>query len=361
MLLEELKKIGIKQHVIFVLVILLIIQAGYTGSRQMYSRTVTKTAEKYADVYDEYLGKLQGKWDQKKDQWLNQCLKEKDSAQEEYASLVDQLLAGEISDEQLYTYYKNTPFSQNKYSDVLNELDEKRDYVKKDPSHRYMLKENGWTYFYEDHLIYYIYLLFLLVIFIPLFIREKESRMDILQGLSVKGQKKIFVYKILAAWLYAVAGLLLLMVEKYLIYKVRYGLEHAHYPIQSLTIFESCPWNISVGNALMVEILLLLCASFLLGAVIVLASMYIPRTLDVCLLILVLVFVPVFIFSKDILFHYPGITSYLFPDQLVYGWWDEDLGKHVYKTSRQFLIQGGSAVVAGLLFLWWAGKREKKI
>lgn len=361
MLLEELKKIWIKQHILIVLVIFLIIQAVYVGGRGLYSHTVTKISEKNGKIYEEFYSQLKGKWSNEKEEKLDGWLQERNDSSIQYNNLVDQLLTGEISEEALYTYYHENPFCQTRYTDVLDELDQQRNYIIKNPRQRYMMNINGWTYFFEDHFVYYFYFLFLLILFIPLFIREKETKMDLLQGLSAKGQKKIFSNKILAAVITMCSGSFLLMIEKYVLYYVRCDMGNITFPIQSLTIFETCPWNVSISAVLVVEMFLLLSAGFLLGGVITVCSMFIPRTIDISLLILILVFVPMFVVSKEILFYYPNMTSLLFPTQLVYGWRDIDVGVQVYKTGKELLMIVIAAVLVGTVLLWIAQKRGQKV
>lgn len=360
MLWEELKKIWIKQRVLFVLSLLFAVQAGYVGCRGLYSQKAAKAVERNETIYEQFYSQLEGRWDPGKDALLDEWLRERDESQARYNTLVDQLLTGDISEEVLYTYYHGTPFCQNRYTDVLEELDQQRNYVKQDTGKRYMMKGNGWVYYFEDHFLYYLYFVFLLVLFIPLFIREKETGMDLLQGLSAKGQKRIFDHKILAAFTVMGSGLLLLTGEKFVLYSVRCGLDNMMYPIQSLPVFETCPWNIPVVGGLMAELLLLLCAGVLLGGVTVACSMFIPRTIDVCLIVLILVFVPMFLFSKDFLFHYPILTSLLYPDQLVYGWRDIDIGEQVYKTGREIGWIGAGSLLAGMVLFGIAKIRGRR-
>ncbi len=361
MLWEELKKIWIKQHVLFVLVILLLVQAGYVSCRGLYSHKVTKTAERNEKIYEEFYSQLKGKWNQKKEAQLDTWLKERDDCLIQYNTLVDKLMTGEISEDILYKYYFDTPFCQTRFMDVLDDLEKQRDYIKKNISQRYMMKTNGWVYFFEDHFIYYLYFLFLLVIFIPLFIREKITKMNLMQKLSAKGQNKIFNNKILAAVIIMWSGILLLSAEKYFLYYARCGMENITYPIQSLSLFEDCPWNICIGVVIMVEILLLACAGYLLGGVIIFCSVFIPKTIDVCLIIMILVFVPMFIISREIMFRYPNMTSILYPDQLVYGWRDIDIGAQIYKTQKELQLIGAVAVLVGTVLLWISRKRGQGI
>lgn len=357
MLLEELKKIWIKQHILAALAVLLIVQAGFTLGRGLYSHTVTKVSENNEKIYEEFYGRLEGKWSDEKEERLNEWIREKEDSSVQYNNLVDQLLTGDISEEVLYTYYHENPFCQKGYTDVIDELDQQRKYIIKNPGRRYMMNMNGWTYFFEDHFVYYFYFLFLLVLFIPLYIREKEMKMNLLQGLSAKGQKKIFAAKISAAIFTMWSGLFLMMGEKYVLYYVRCDMGNIRFPIQSLTIFETCPWNIPIGGALAAEVFLLLCAGFLLGGVITVCSMFVPGTIDLCLLILVLVFVPMFVVSKELLFCYPNMTSLLFPAQFIYGLRDIDTGAQIYKPGKELLLTGTAAVLVGTVLLWIARKK----
>lgn len=361
MLQEELKKIWIRQRVLFVVILLLAIQAGYIGFRGLYSHTVTKTAEKYGEVYEELGRTLNGRWDQTKDAVLNEWLKESERSSAKYYELVNQLLAGEISDEVLYTYYNNTTFCQSEYEQVLDELDQQRTYINKDSERRYMMKTNGWVYYFEDHFMYHLYFLFLIILLIPLFIRERETQMDLLQGLSAKGQGKIFSIKILAVVITMWGGLLLLAGEKYIFYWMRCGMEDITYPVQSLPLFENSPWRVSIGGVILIEILLLACAGYLLAGVITLCAMFIPGSMEVCLLVLVLVFVPMFLVPNEVLFRYPFLTSLLYPEQYVSGWWNVDTGDQVFKTGRQLARVCVAAISAGTILLLIARKRGQKV
>lgn len=361
MLQEELKKILIKQRVLLVLAILLVVQAGYIGFRGLYSHTVSKVAEKNNEIYEEYSHTLQGKWNPEKDARLDEWLQERDACTMEYNNLVDKMLMGEITDEALYTYYKKTPFCQNQYMEVLDELDQQRMYVKENPDQRYMMKTNGWIYFFEDHFVYALYFILLLVLYIPLFIREKETQMDLLQSLSAAGQSRIFGIKILAAWITMLGSLLLLITEKYVLYLLRCGLKNVTYPIQSLSIFADCPWRVSIGVVIIVEMLLLVCAGYLFCGIVSLCSMIIPRTIEVCFLVLILVFVPMFLVSEELLFRYPILTSLLYPKQLTFGWRDINIGEMVYKSQSEMVCIGVVTLLIGGIFLLLAKKRGQKI
>lgn len=361
MLQEELKKILIKQRVLFVLVILLVVQAGYIGFRGLYSHTVSKVPEKNNEIYEEYSHTLQGKWNPEKDARLDEWLQKLDKCTTEYNTLVDKMLKGEITDEILYKYYKKTPFCQNQYVEVLDELDQQRMYIKENPNQRYMMKTNGWIYFFEDHLIYVLYFVLLLVLYVPLFIREKESQMNLLQSLSATGQGHIFFIKILASWITMFSGLLLMVIEKYVLYHLRCGLRNVTYPIQSLSIFSDCPWRVSIGVAIIVEILLLGCAGYLFCGIVTLCSTIVPRTIEVCFFMLILVFVPMFLVSEELLFRYPILTSLLYPKQLTFGWRDINIGEMVYKSQSELVGIGVVTLLLGAIILLLAKKRGQKI
>lgn len=361
MLWEELKKICIKQRVLFVLILLLAVQAGYIGFRGLYSHTVSKVPEKYSEIYDEYRQPLQGTWTPEKDAILDEWLQKRDSCTTEYNALVDQMLMGEITDEVLYSYYKKTPLCQNEYADVLEELEQQRKYIKADQSRRYMMAVNGWTYFFEDHLIYVLYFVLLLVLYVPLFIREKESQMDLLQNLSAAGQGKIFSIKILASLITMFGSLLILLTEKYALYHLRCGLEHREYPVQSLSIFSDCPWQVSIGTAIIVELLLLGCAGYLFCGMVTFLSFIVPRIIEVCFSMLILVFVPMFLVSEEFLFRYPILPSLLYPKQLTFGWRDINTGRMVYKSQNELILLGVVTLLTGAVFLLLAKKRGQKI
>ncbi len=364
MLREELKKIWLKQHIFLLLVLLLVVQGGYVGTRGLYSRYASKAAEKEESLYDEFLRSIGGKWDEKKDKQLNRWLAKRDECSKKYDSLVDQLLVQEISDETLQTYCKETPFVQNAYLAVLDDLSEKRDYIKEDSEHRYMIKGNGWIYFYEDHMIYYFYFLFLIVMIIPLFIREKETQMDILHALSTKGYGGVYRYKLIAIIMSIGIGLLLLYGEKYVLYQMRCSMEYGNCPIQSLGLFEDCPWQVSIWEGIIVELLLLFAgACFLLG-IIVLCSMIVPRISEVCLATAMIVFIPNFVVSDEILFRYPFVSSLLFPDEYVCGFYATegiDSGKYVYKSAKEFVIMIALVGVVTAAMLWCAKRRGEVV
>lgn len=360
MLREEFKKVLIKQRVLLLFTVLLVIQAGYTGFRELYSFTVTKTAEKYDTVYESLTDPLDGKWNPEKNRQLNQWLEESERCLAQYNTLVDQLLAGEITDETLYTYYQSAPFGQTPYTEVLRELDEQRDYIQKNPGRRYMMQTNGWTYFFEDRFVYALYFLFLLVLYIPLFFGERETQMDLLQKLSAKGGTRIFTCQSAVAALIAWGGLCVLELEKFLLYAGRCGLKHITYPIQSLSLFETCPWDIPIGAAILVEILLLACAGYLLGGVITLCAMFLAGAIEVCLCILIVVFIPMYLVPEEFLFRYPALPSLLFPDLFVFGWRDIDTGEQVYKSGIELVLTGTVVMLAGTVLLCLAERRGQR-
>lgn len=340
---------------------LLVVQAGYVGFRGLYSYTVSKVPEKNSEIYEVYIRLLRGKWNKEKDAKLDKWLEERDASKEKYNTLVDKMLRGEVTDEELYTYHKETPFSQNKFGEVLDELEQQREYIRTNQEQRYMMKPNGWIYFFEDHFLYTLYFIFLLALCIPLFIQEKESQMELLQGLSAKGQGNIFCIKILAAGITMSGGLIFLMLEKYILYYLRCGLQNADYPIQSLSIFSDCPWNVSIGTAIAVEILLLGCGGYLLCGVVTWLAMIIPRIIEVCFLLLVFVYVPMFLVSDELLFRYPCLTSLLYPGLLTFGWRDIRTGSMVYKSQHELIVLGAVTLLTGTVFLVLAKKRGKKI
>ena len=356
---EELKKILLKQRILPVLCLLLAVQFGYAAFRGLYSRYAPKVAEKYSQVYDMFAGPLEGAWDEEKEKKLDRWIEKRDDSLAGYNDLVDQMVVGEATEEEVYAYFQKTPFCHTAYINALDELDRQREYAREDAGRRYIMKPNGWIYFFEDHMVYALFFLLLLTLYIPLLIREEETQMSILQKLSARGMRQIFFCKWAAAVLVMWGGLALLMAEKYLIYYGRCRMDHMEYPIQSLPLFESCPWHVSIGAGILLEFLLLACGGYLLGGVITVFSAIISKALDVCLLTLVLVFAPLFVVSEERLFRVPVLTTLVFPKLLMYGWRDTEIGEQVYKSQGELLAISILGIFMGTILFWLAQRRAR--
>jgi hypothetical protein len=301
---------------------------------------VNAKIENNKEIYREYSECVGGPLTEDSEKYLNEIFSERNRLDGEVDALIERLMAGKITEEDYYAFFRENPHAETEYSTVAEILESQYAYVKEEPLKRYIINYNGWTNYFENQIGSVIQLVMVLLVFIPMFCYEYDSRMYILQKMSAKGYHTIFCSKMTAGGLVVIASAVILTTEKLVLHHLRYGLEDQGYPIQSLPRFRDCPWSITIGQGILVDSAVFIVGSLFTAAFIAVLSFFSHRILNLTIVALSVIWIPYFLVSEEIRYAFPFFLSLLFPKGFVMGVLNGNLQVYDYLSAKEFLVMG---------------------
>ncbi|MCR5691447.1 MAG: hypothetical protein K6G62_04425, partial [Eubacterium sp.] len=240
--------------------------------------------------------------------------------EDEYSQLTWDLLNKKISEDKFYEFVNKHAEIEYEYQSCLRVIKKKIDYVKKDPKRRYVIKTDGWFFYFNDNLISFLILIFLMIMTIPIMRIEYLPEMKSIRSLSVLGHKKSFLIQLLTFIVVGEFFMLTSNLLKLLIYHLRYGLESWDAPLQSIELFEKCKWNISIGNLVLANILLQGIGVIFFCLLSAMVVSFLEKNMESFFSILILLLVPPMFFSEELQSKIPNPYTYLFSSELLKGY-----------------------------------------
>lgn len=316
MIQEELKKILLKQKVIWILGIGILIQsifvlhAGYDSEIMIDSNI---------EGYNEYICKYSGKLtaDKVKEYEIEEV--NIDFVLKDITELDQQKKNNQISKE-YYTTQRLIYIKRLNNAQIFDVISSKYNYSLEDVDNRYIMDERGWETILSNNNPDIVYILFIIISTSILFNIEYEVGMHLLELSMINGKKVLFNIKVVVAILLMSVSTLIYSFLELVIMNSLVGLKGASYPLQSLRYFESSEYNISIIAAFFLVCVLRLFGGFLLIAFIAVFSSMMRNTIPVAVLSLILIYFPYFLIRhQDILYRIPLPTGLLCSEGILLG------------------------------------------
>lgn len=116
-------------------------------------------------------------------------------------------------------------------------------------SNRYLLNTNAWDALLSDGSLDFFVIIFVMLIASVCFGSEIASEMDVMLRVSLKGEKRLGLYKLRLVMVVSSLNFSLEYAIKIWFYHIKYGFSHGDYPLQSLSGFQSYLGEVSLLEA----------------------------------------------------------------------------------------------------------------
>lgn len=335
-LLQELKKILIKRRVICVFAFVLLASGIYNFFREP-ARNVDRSIEDNKDCYIKIMNKIEGKSNLKNRKYIDELKNEIDDAEFKMLKMADEYESGIISQaEYVNNVIKLSNILTNK--NVVDLIGSHQEYVIQDEKQRYYLYQNGWIDLFQSTGIDIALFVLVLLAITPVFCKEYETDMYIINRISSGGNKYMYRTKIIASMVVTTTMSIILCIENILVEYFRFGLKGISYPIQSIHIWGNYPWKLNIGQMLIIYILLSILAAIYLSSIIIFFSVITKKVLNTILITLSVVFIPMFILEEKMIYKLPMPINLLKKQGYLIGIYNIDIGKTDFFSRKQLLI-----------------------
>lgn len=294
MLKHEIKKLFIKQYGILLMVVtamleIFVMSSIYTPKH--FDNEVTK------NNYYNYMSYLCGQFTTEKEEYVYAEQEKIFAAQSTEQHIINQILSGEVTDEEDYS---NTLLEVRPLIDKTEALDlvfEQYNYVSENPENRFFISGDfaGLSRDYPDVLFS---ALVIMVTALAFFSEENSSVLTLIKSYP-NGKCKTLYAKIGSlVLLITLMQILLTICELFFLCKES-GIEALFYPIQSISFFSGCKYNVSIlSGYIFMQIIRLIGYLFLVG-VTVLLSVTVKKPLVVVFVPCSLCMLQQFVFAED--------------------------------------------------------------
>lgn len=324
MIKEELYKIVVKEKGYVFLALFIVIKLLYSGFFVGNSLLVDYDVEKNKSDYSKILSSEEN---------IRNYIEEYDNASSEVDAVMDQLLNKEISDEEYNEIISS-------YTEILHRqklvdyLKNQRDYVDANDGTSYVY-QNGWNTFFNGLRMDLLLLILLILFTSTLFTKEYETKMNIISKMCVKGGKSLFTSKLLTGLLVNETIVIIWWGLSLIIAGARYGLDGYNASIQSLYLFQECPWNLTILQVSILALGMLLLYGLLFNMTLCLVSVIAKNTIALLGILLGIIIIPCVLLPEKLFMKFPILSSYLYFDQFIFGVFDQETGRRVYMSMGE--------------------------
>lgn len=307
--------------------------------------------EENKKAFLEYEKELGGKLTKQKQKKIKFLIKQQKQANEFLLEQGKLLTEGTITIQEYQEHsIKEREILQKR--EVIDLLNEQYQYVKAKKEHRFLLYPNGWINFFQKAGKDFFCFFCIIFLTTTVFLREFEQGTQKMNLVCICGRKTLYDIK----WCVALTIAILFSVFSYFIEIViaagRYGLKHSSYPLQSLSLFEDCPWNISLMEAAILVLFLKIIGVILFTSLLQFCCLFFQKTIPSLVTSLLLTAIPYFFLSKKLLYSLPIPTSFFLLDGFLSGIYNIETGHYDFFSKKEFLIITGQVFFLILCFIF---------
>lgn len=299
----EINKLLIKQKALPIIIFFLLIKIMF-----LYLSPLKKDLmiERNKHNYIYYINILSGKLTEKKERYIKEEEKIIEDAKNSINILNSNLEKSKINEEQYIAKskkYTKILDREKALKIILNELK----YVENHKENRCFLYKTGWNELIAKENIDIIAIVLLLTIVVPFFANEYEKEMNLIIIPSKKGSREAVIIKIIVSILMVIAISSLFAFTEYTFYNVKYGLQGASYPLQSLEFFQNSTRDISILETFILINIIKTIGYILLVLISILLSIKVKNSLPAIFFSACTVCIPYFIFKTgELKYKLPG-------------------------------------------------------
>lgn len=275
------------------------------------------------EVYRSYLKQVGGKLDEEKEAFILTQFNEMEAATSEINDLEDDYAEGKINKQQYLD--KLAYFSKLKDEEsVIKQFYIKYKYVLEDRENRYIIDMDGWSKLLENEQLDYFLILLIMLVTVPIFCNEYETKMQDLHICSRNGRGQMIVVKAVIAGLLAMFTCLMFHAIEYFFYKQIYGLDYGYAPIRSLEFFKDSTLHTSLFSLWIMIVCIRILGALYTSLLVLMISVMVKRSLLAVVTNCVFILAPEFIITEKHLSYclpWPTAlihaTGYFYPNQYV--------------------------------------------
>jgi Apolipoprotein N-acyltransferase len=342
-IMQEAKKCLVKKHMIVLWMILLAMKFFYGMELQGESRFISSDLEECKASYMTYINRWQGKLTDTKKEEIEKYLNTYHDKADSVSRLGDAEYRKEISRKK---YIEELVSFQESYGDekAVSILENQYNYIMENRDSKYFVYYNGWVNFFrglgQD--------IFLLALAVPAFVllccREYESGMNILNRTTKRGRKMLYWNKVFVGVIFSALFTCSFYIVDLCASQSLYGLEGWGYPIQSIHIFADCPWRISIGEMVILSVLLLILGTIYLSAITFVCAAIMKKVIPVGVVALSILLLPIFLFGDGV-YRMPLPTGFFQLQGYILGNYNVERRQVEYMAWKELLRVIGLSVV----------------
>lgn len=211
-------------------------------------KPVSSDIENNLEGYTYYLKSVEGKVTEKTDDFFETTADDFAAMEREFQTIYEKVSDGRLTKEE----------SKLRIAELEKVLQKKEGFLvlynqyteaKTKRSNRYLLNTNAWDALLMDGSLDFLLVIFIMLIASVSFGSEITSEMDVMLRISVKGEKRLGIYKLKLVVLVSCLSFILEYAVKILFYHFKYGFSHGDYPLQSLSDFQSYSGEVTLLEA----------------------------------------------------------------------------------------------------------------
>lgn len=204
--------------------------------------------ENNLEGYTYYLKSVEGKVTEKTDDFFATTADAFTAMESEFQTIYEKVSSGKLTKEESKLRISDLEEKLQKKEGFLALYDQYTD-AKINCSNRYLLNTNAWDALLSNDSLDFLLIIFVMLIGSVCFGSEITSEMDVMLRISMRGEKRIGLYKLMLVTLVSSLSFTLKYMVKIVFYHIKYGFSHGNYPLQSLFDFHSYLGEVSLLEA----------------------------------------------------------------------------------------------------------------
>ena len=346
---QEMKRMAFKNRMLLLFIAIFAIRFVYLMWQEpgrIINPEIEESKSEYMQLLEEYGGELSYDKQKHYEDEYNRCdetvQKVSDSFMEEFY--------GKITYDEFWKVKKSNIEDSILY-DNFRLIADQIEYIKGDIENRYLIYENGWNNFFSNTWTDYFVIVFLLICIPLVFGEDYSTDMYRINRTTVNGDRIQFFSKVIVCVLIAVVAGLTGLIEDMIVADIRYGISNMNYPLQSLSIFKDTLWSCTIGDAVLVCLMLKMIGYIFISIIIMLSSNLFKKNLYAIIIATGVSVFPIFMFNLQMLCNMPFLPaayidghSFLFGDMI-------DSGEKIMYGMKDMYIRVLFSVVCMIVYL----------
>lgn len=299
MFLTELNKSFIHTKGWIILFFLIIFQISFYGLR---SSDYNYQTEQYKEQYQAYLLTFGGEFDEQKEAKLTAEEERIAQAEKESLQSFQKLYYGEYTIEQ---YDEDLAAYRNLYEEKMafQQIQNQYDYARQDADRRYVLYENGWYVALQENNLNFLLIFCVILLSVRVFTPEYETQMYSIIASTGNGKRHTVTGKLMVCLLSAITFGVLTSIICLLSALFKFGLADGKYPLQSISYFSACPYDLTIWQGYLLIWFFKIFALCIISMIAVLCAVALKRSVSAFFVSAIIVVLPYFLFDVNFILH----------------------------------------------------------
>lgn len=260
----------------------------------------------YNERYHIYLSDFGGKINEIKQHNIIKEQERIEKFEKESWELFSKLYNGEYTPDE---YDSKLTSYNNLYEDKIafQQIQNQYDYAAEDPENRYVMDENGWYVILQENNINFLLIFCVIYIVTQIFCPDYETGMYNILSCSKNG-KKLVLIKLIISILFVTMFFLATLIIQVLSAQIKFGLYNIEYPLQSISYFNACPYDLTIAQGFIIICILKFLSLSTIGIIAAAISVMTKKSMPSFFVSIIVTLLPYFLFDiKEILYYIPHL------------------------------------------------------